>query len=227
MASKSRQDSRGRPERKKRGLLFGLLIGAGLGLVVAGLMIWYFLPREGDFRTVASAPEVRVPPTAIATPAATSPAVASPSPPSGSSAAPPPTATASASAPGSASTSVTPSASTPAPANPEYTFYEILPGNQTPKPQATKPKPSPQAGLRLIWWLQVAALKSEVDANALRARLLLIELPAVVQKTGSDAAAMFRIRVGPFSDEATAQTAREKLRVNNFDAKLLKEAVTP
>ena len=208
MASKSRQDARGRLEQKKRSLLFGLLAGALLGLVVAGLMIWYFLPRAGDFKVLASAPEVRIPATAIVTPAR--PATpATTATPAGQSAQPSPD---------------HPPA-IPAPANPEYTFYEILPGNQSPKPNTPKPKPT--AGQRMAWWLQVAALKSEADANALRARLLLIELPAVIQPTNLDGGTMFRIRVGPFNDEATMQAAREKLRVNNFETKLLKEAVTP
>lgn len=191
---------RGRQARRRGGLLSGLLVGAFIGLAVAGALVWYLMPREGDFRTVETAPVLHPPPVAVTTPA---------NPP-----APPPTAsTPPAAAP------VAPGAAPAAGGNPNYTFYDILPGNQAPKPQSPVKKQD-------AWWLQVAALKSEADANALRARLILLGLDAVVQQARSGDSTLYRIRVGPFDAETAAQAARETLEVNNFEAKLLKVAVT-
>lgn len=173
----------------RRGGLVGLLFGGILiGLAVAAVLAWYLLPREGDFKEVKRAPEVRVPSTSIRTPAPTEPVPAQPE------------------------------ATPPEPSN--YTFYDILPGNQAPKPQSAG-KPAEQ------WWLQVAALKNAADADSLRARLTLLNLRAVVQPTTGSGAALHRVRVGPYASEAAAESARETLTVNNFEARLLKEAVTP
>jgi cell division protein FtsN len=181
--------ARGRPQRKRGGLLYGLLAGALLGLVAAGVLVWYLMPRAGDFRTVETAPVLRPPPVALTTPAQPA-APAAPSP-----------------------TTAGPGG------NPNYTFYDILPGNQAPKPR-------PPAQARDAWWLQVAALKSEPEAGALRARLILLGLDAVVQPVQTGGDTFHRIRVGPFASEDAARSAGETLRVNNFEARLLKEAVT-
>jgi cell division protein FtsN len=111
-----------------------------------------------------------------------------------------------------------PAATPPDPSN--YTFYDILPGNQAPRPQ----QPGKHAEQ---WWLQVAALKNAADADSLRARLSLLNLHAVVQPTGGADAPLHRVRVGPYASQAAAESARETLVVNNFEARLLKEAVTP
>lgn len=123
---------------------------------------------------------------------------------------------------------VTPQAPEPAPPpaeakageNPNYTFYEILPGNQTPRPQ-------PPAKAGEVWWLQVAALKSEADANALKAKLILLGLDVTVRETMAGQDALYRIRVGPFAKDSDARRAQETLLANKFEARLLKEAVTP
>jgi len=179
----------GERRASKRGGLLGLLFaGVLIGLAVAAVLAWYLLPREGDFKKVQPAPEVRVPPTSIRTPAPTEPVPAQPE------------------------------ATPPAPSN--YTFYDILPGNQAPKPQS----PGKDAEQ---WWLQVAALKNAADADSLRAQLSLLNLRAVVQPTAGGDAALHRVRVGPFASAAAAESARETLTVNNFEARLLKEAATP
>lgn len=183
MARRDYKSSGTRPAGR-RGSPFKLLFGGVLlGLVVAGVMAWYLLPRASDFKPVPSAPVVQAPPTAIATPAPAAPEKA---------VAPPPD-----------------------PSN--YTFYDILPGNQA-------PKPLPPAKDQELWWLQVAALKNARDADALRARLTLLNLSAAVQATPGDPP-LHRVRVGPFRSQSAAESARETLTVNNFEARLLKEPV--
>jgi len=101
-----------------------------------------------------------------------------------------------------------------------YSFYDILPGSKAPKP-AEPPK------AKELWWLQVAALKSAEDADRLKAQLTLLNLNTVVQPLQSNGATLYRVRVGPFKTESAAQSAQDTLAVNNFEPRLLKEAVNP
>jgi cell division protein FtsN len=101
-----------------------------------------------------------------------------------------------------------------------YTFYDILPGDKAPKPTPAKPKNDQ-------WWLQVAALKSADDADALRAKLTLLNFNAVVEPTAKDNSALYRVRVGPFANQTATEVAQKKLAENKFEARPLKEAVTP
>lgn len=101
-----------------------------------------------------------------------------------------------------------------------YTFYDILPGDRAPKPLPAKPNAE-------RWWLQVAALKNAGDADALRAKLVLLNFSAVVEPTVQSEATLYRVRVGPFSDQAAADSVQKKLAENKFEARPLKDAVNP
>ena len=101
-----------------------------------------------------------------------------------------------------------------------YTFYDILPGKSA-------PQPAPLAKVQEVWWLQVAAFRGATEAEALKARLILLDLKAAVQSAEVAGATMYRVRVGPFAQENAAQQAREALTANNFEPRLLKEPVTP
>lgn len=179
-----------RPERNGRGgrrggLFSGLAVGVLLGLAVTAGLVWLFMPRAGDFKAVAPAPELRPPPAAIVTP----PPVEAP-------------------------------AQAQAGDNTQYTFYQILPGKRT-------PRPLPPTKAKAAWWLQVAALKNEDEANVLKAKLGQLRLSVVVQRYSAGQDTLYRIRIGPFATEDEARPAQETLRVNKFEARLLKEAVTP
>lgn len=102
----------------------------------------------------------------------------------------------------------------------DYTFYDILPGNKAPKPLPASKRPEQ-------WWLQVAALKNASDADALRAKLAMLNFSAIVQPTPAGQPPLFRVRVGPYQNQADAETAQKTLAENKFDSRPLKEAVTP
>ena len=113
-----------------------------------------------------------------------------------------------------------PAAGDPVTTPQNYSFYDILPGSKPPKP-AEPPK------LKELWWLQVAALKSAEDADRLKAQLTLLNLNTVVQPLQANGSTLYRVRVGPFKSEGAAQSAQDSLVVNNFEPRLLKEAVNP
>ncbi|MGB6105560.1 MAG: SPOR domain-containing protein, partial [Pusillimonas sp.] len=60
------------------------------------------------------------------------------------------------------------------------------------------------------YYLQAGAFRSENDAEAVKARILLLGLPAVVQKAQSNGSTINRVRVGPFKgiDEMNRSRAR-------------------
>jgi cell division protein FtsN len=103
---------------------------------------------------------------------------------------------------------------------PNFTFYDILPGNKAPRPLPARPAAEQ-------WWLQVAALKNANDADALRAKLMLLNFGTVVEPTKKDDTTLYRVRVGPYPNQAAAETAQKQLAENKFEARPLKQAVTP
>jgi cell division protein FtsN len=184
MARRDYKNAGSRPSGKRGGLFKVLFVGILLGLIGAGVMAWYLLPRDSDFRRAPTAPEIRVPPTAVATPKPAAPEA--------------------------------PAAPAPDPSN--YTFYDILPGDKAARPMAP-------AQSKELWWLQVAALKNPQDAETLRGKLAALSLGAVVQAT-ADTPPLHRVRVGPFKSQDAAESARETLTLNKFEARLLKEPAT-
>src|SRR5690606_35761401 len=90
----------------------------------------------------------------------------------------------------------------------------------TPQPPAAVPVPgtaapsapsSPAtANTQTTYYLQAGAFRSEQDAESVKARILLLGLPAEVQKGQSNGSEIHRVRVGPFKgiDEMNRSRAR-------------------
>jgi cell division protein FtsN len=71
--------------------------------------------------------------------------------------------------------------------------------------------------------LQVGSFKSNRDADSLRARLLLLNLNAKIEKVSPRKNETWhRVIVGPFSDRSELADARGKLASNGIDSLLLK-----
>lgn len=211
MARQNRNGRRAALEQKPRGkgggLFMGLVIGLVIGLGIAAAMAWYFYAKPSEFKRAEQAPEPpQARPASKAAPAVTQespPAIAATSEPAGTHEAP------------TQKRSDKPTAvQTPAPTG--YTFFDILPGD----------RPSKPAGARLpreVWWLQVAALREEKDADRLKARLALLGLDVQVQQVSSGETTLHRVRVGPFKTEDEALGALDTLAVNNYEPRLFKE----
>ena len=210
------------PRGRGGGLFVGILIGLVTGLSVAAGIAWYLTGSPTPFKRVEQAPptpivapEVTPPPAAqpsaakAATPATAETPVITPPP------APAPQAK-TAAAPPPKPASATAVRESPPPAKQDFTFFDILPGEQSGK--APKPKLS-----REVWWLQVAALREAKDADRLKARLALLGLPVQTQKVASGEATLHRVRVGPFKTEDEALGALDILAENDYEPRLLKE----
>ena len=221
------------PRGRGGGLFMGIVIGLVAGLIVAAGIAWYLTSQPSPFKTTDQAP---LTPATVpeAVPGAAAPAGVAPNPPSAATSPPvtdaPPAATPPASPAVTAPTAETqPTAKpappksaqeTPPPAKSDFTFFDILPGEQTGK--APKQKPT-----REVWWLQVAALREARDAERLKARLALLGLPVQTQKVVSGEATLHRVRVGPFKTEDEALGALDTLSENDYEPRLLKEQSNP
>lgn len=217
------------PRGRGGGLLLGIVIGLVTGLIVAAGIAWYLTSKPSQFKSAEQAPLIPVPaPESEADTAAPASTV-----PGRSAAANGPARTekAPAATPPLAPAPVPAQAETPAPLRPaqpkamrepppptksDFTFFDILPGDQTGK--SSKPKLS-----REVWWLQVAALREAKDAERLKARLALLGLPVQMQQVTGSEATLHRVRVGPFMTEDEALGALDTLAENDYEPRLLKE----
>ena len=78
---------------------------------------------------------------------------------------------------------------------------------------APAPAPAPRAATasRVGFAVQLGALSSEADANALRDRARAAGFVAFHQRVDTDRGAVWRVRVGPEADRASADTLRESV----------------
>ena len=83
-----------------------------------------------------------------------------------------------------------------------------IPGTEAPKAAAT-PSASPKT--QTTYYLQAGAFRSEQDAESVKARILLLGLPAEVQKGQSNGSTIHRVRVGPFSGIDEMNRSRSRL----------------
>lgn len=217
-----RDDPKPRASGKGGGLFTGLFIGLVAGLIVAAGLAWYFNSKTLDAEQEEVIPpetQIQIKPERQAKPVQTKiPPVKTPPPEKVESTtekvAEPTTKTTVKPVPKTTPTAdAAPSASKP---RVDYTFYNILPGDKPAKP-ITPPESKD------IWWLQVAALKSPVDADKLKARLILLGLQVVTQKVESGELSLYRVRVGPYKREDDALGDLDTLAANNFEPRLFKE----
>ncbi len=120
-------------------------------------------------------------------------------------------------------------AATKAPSAPENTdsfdFYTLLPDSQvTPSKVEAYLSTPKDPNKKTNTLLQAGSFRRLADADRLRARLILLNMPSVVaEKTTSDGGSVwYRVRIGPFSNRSTlnkaedilAQQGIESIRIN-------------
>lgn len=81
---------------------------------------------------------------------------------------------------------------------------------QTAKPPAAAEPPPPPASAQTTYYLQAGAFRSANDAEAVKARILMLGLDANVQKAEINGGTIHRVRLGPFKgiDEMNRSRAR-------------------
>ncbi len=117
----------------------------------------------------------------------------------------------------------------PQPSQPtvEFQFPELLRNSEVkpdPKPYAV-PEPPPEK-LNVSYTVQAASFRQQADAQQLRAKLILQDLPATVSQASpaaeGTASTWYRVTVGPFTRQIEAERALTKLREQGMDAIFLR-----
>lgn len=107
---------------------------------------------------------------------------------------------------------------------PRFTFYDILPGQEVIVPSsvvaaAGKALPGDDG----LYVIQVAAYRTQEDADAQKAKLALIGMESRIEKITIDGKdTYFRVRVGPEKSLAKAHTLMARLEQNGVQAVLIK-----
>lgn len=123
-----------------------------------------------------------------------------------------------------------------APAKPEsaatpekkpYTFYDILEGNKTPKPDQpstpAKRETTTPADDKTVFYLQAGSYQTEADADNQKARIALLGLEARVKSaTLADKGTVYRVRLGPYKSQDEATEVKTTLKENGVESGLIK-----
>ena len=104
------------------------------------------------------------------------------------------------------------------PATPAPAAAKPVPGTEAPagaaKPAAQPAAPATAASAgnsQATYYLQAGAFRSESDAQAMQARILLLGLPVTIQKATVNGENINRVRVGPFKGIDDMNRSRTKL----------------
>lgn len=97
----------------------------------------------------------------------------------------------------------------------------VVPGTEAP-PSAAKPTAQAKAS-SAIYYLQAGAFRSENDAEAVKARILLLGLSAQVQKAQVNGATINRVRVGPFKGLDEMNRSRARLGEEKIDSSVIRQ----
>ncbi|MER1966653.1 SPOR domain-containing protein [Castellaniella sp. GW247-6E4] len=95
-------------------------------------------------------------------------------------------------------------------------------GAQAPAPPPTKPAAQPAPGTQTIYYLQTGAFRSKDEAEAMRARVLLLGLPVRIEQGQSNGSAINRVRVGPFKGIDEMNRARTQLGSEKIESSVVR-----
>lgn len=90
----------------------------------------------------------------------------------------------------------------------------VIPGTEAPAPTSVD---------KANWFLQAGAFRSQTDAEATKARVLLIGLPVQVQKADINGATLHRVRVGPFNGVDEMNRARVSLSNEKIESSVVRQ----
>lgn len=76
---------------------------------------------------------------------------------------------------------------------------------------AAAPKAAPAPGTQTVYYLQAGSFRSSTEADAVKARILMLGLPVAVQKAQVNGSTVNRVRVGPFKGIDEMNRSRTRL----------------
>ncbi|MBX2808082.1 MAG: SPOR domain-containing protein [Cellvibrionaceae bacterium] len=104
---------------------------------------------------------------------------------------------------------------------PRFDFYEILKQQKVDVPdRSAEVKAAQQA--RVDFYLQVASFRNPRDANALRAKLILLDINTEIETVKTGDSTWHRVVSGPFASRSKMAKARSTLASMDLHALLLK-----
>lgn len=92
-----------------------------------------------------------------------------------------------------------------------------VPGTEAP-PASSKPA----AGTQTTYYLQAGAFRSEADAQAMQARILMLGMPVQLQKAQVNGGTVHRVRVGPFKGIDEMNRSRERLGSEKIESSVVR-----
>lgn len=95
------------------------------------------------------------------------------------------------------------------------------PASHAPAPTTAPSAPKPVSSGSYM--LQAGAFRTITDAESLRARIILLGLPAVVQRAEVNGAQVNRVRVGPFNRLDDMNRARSQLGENKIESAVVRQ----
>ena len=114
---------------------------------------------------------------------------------------------------------------------PRFDFYKLLQESETIVPASETPSTTVVEAEKnqdnIEYILQVGSFPSSVDADKLRAQLILLNLKAHIEKVEIRKGELWhRVVVGPFDTQAALASGRSQLVSNQYNALVLKRAKT-
>lgn len=100
-----------------------------------------------------------------------------------------------------------------------FDFYQLLPESEVKAPKVDAYKSTPKdPNKKTNTLLQAGSFRNKKDADSMRAKLILLNLPnVVVEKTTSSAGSVwYRVRIGPFANRSMLNKAEDILAQNHI-----------
>ena len=100
-----------------------------------------------------------------------------------------------------------------------FDFYQLLPESEVEAPKVEAYKSTPKdPNKKTNTLLQAGSFRNKKDADSLRAKLILLNLPNVVveKTTSSSGSVWYRVRVGPFDNRSMLNKAEDILAQNHI-----------
>ena len=99
-----------------------------------------------------------------------------------------------------------------------FQFPSILEKNEVAANPETYSAPPASSDVERVYRIQAASFRNQDDANVLRAKLLLTDLPSSIEASEISGQTWYRVVIGPYSKKVNADRAMTRLRQQNLTA---------